>query len=321
MSAAPEQSRYLYDALSFTSKNPNHDFDFIVNLLGIKSITWVDTYGVKGYKSRKYYNGININFCSDDPDKYLWVELSGQGCRMFESYGNGDYKKIFSWILTNPDVNITRLDIAFDDRESSLNLQNIKDSLRNGDYVSGFKTWEISDDSKGGCTIYLGSKKSDFFFRIYDKAIERGFYDRSCGQWIRFEAQLRHDRAKAWIESSFQPNELLYLLSGYIRFIDTDSNDSNKSRAPLASWWDQFIDYSLSIKLISYPGIEYNLSNLSRYVFNQAGASTYAAIEVYGLVAFLRRLKETSEENAINNPKYNQFFRNEVKQWAKKSLL
>ena len=118
MSAAPEQSRYLYDALSFTSKNPAHDFEFIVNFLGINSITWVDTYGVKGYKSRKYYDGININYGSDDPEKYLWVELSGQGCRAFESYGNGDYKKIFSWILTDPDVNITRIDIAYDDRES-----------------------------------------------------------------------------------------------------------------------------------------------------------------------------------------------------------
>ena len=321
MSADKRTSFYIYDALSFTSKNPTHNVEFIIEFLGFHSIQWVDTYGVKGYKSRKYFDGVNINYDSDDPEKFLWVELSGQGCRVFETYGNGDYSKIFSWILANPDVSITRLDIAFDYLENQDIIHKIKNALRNGDYVSSFRSWEITEDKNDASTIYIGSKKSDFFFRIYDKAIERGYLDRSCGTWIRFEAQLRHDRANAWIESNFQPFELINLLSGYIRFIDPDSLDSNKSRCDIADWWDQFVDLALSIKLIQYPGTEYNLSNLSRFVFGQAGAAVYSAIEVYGLVSFLRRLQESSQETAINNPKYQQFFRKEVKQWVKESQL
>lgn len=309
-SSVPVESRFLYDAFSFTSKNPSHDLAFVIQLLGMEcaSISWQHIHGAKGYHDRDYFEGININYGSDDPDKFLWVELSGQGCRAFESFGSGDYDGIFQWILNTDGVQITRLDIAFDDREGLLPLRNVVEGLRGFDYVSPFKKWDINEDSDGGYTIYIGSKLSDFFFRIYDKAIERGFKDRSCGPWVRVEAQLRHDRADAWLRGGHAPTDLISLLSGYVRFIDPDRTDSNKSRAETADWWVNFIGAAEKIKLFSKPGIEYNLDNLSKFVFGMSGPSVYCALETFGLVAFLRRLQQEAQERALNNPKFSKFF-------------
>jgi phage replication initiation protein len=308
METSPIASRFLYDALSFTSKNPSHDLGFVIDLLGLHSVSFTHIHGAKGYEERDYFDGININYGSDDPDKFLWVELSGQGCRAFETYGNGDYETLFDWILNTDGVQITRLDIAFDDREGLLQLSNVVDGLRNYDYVSPFKKWEVSDDSDGGCTIYIGSKKSDFFFRIYDKAIERGYLDRSCGPWVRIEAQLRHDRADAWLIGGHTPFDLIGLLSGYIRFIDPDRTDTNKRRAQNAPWWNDFVATATKIKLFSKPGVEYNIDNLTRFVFGMSGPSIYCAVETLGLVRFLSRLRDEAEERALNNPKFNKFF-------------
>lgn len=308
--AVPVESRFLYDALSFTSKNPTHDFPFVLQLLGMEEapIAWQHIHGAKGYHDRDYYEGVNINYGSDDPEKFLWVELSGNGCRVFESFGSGDYEALFSWILNTDGVQITRLDIAFDDREGLLPLHQVVDGLRHFDYVSPFKKWEVSDDSDGGCTIYIGSRRSDFFFRIYDKAIERGYTDRSCGVWVRVEAQLRHDRAEAWLLGGHNPTDLISLLSGYVRFIEPDRTDTNKSRCPTADWWERFIGAAEKIKLISKPGIEYNFDNLTKFVFGMSGPSVYCALETFGLVAFLRRLEDEAQERALNNPKFNKFF-------------
>lgn len=309
--AVPIESRFLYDALSFTSKNPAHNLAFVIQLLGMEdaSVAWQHIHGAKGYHDRDYFEGININYGSDDPDKYLWVELSGQGCRAFESYGSGDYNALFDFILNTEGVKVTRLDIAFDDREGLLLLNEVAAGLRGFDYVSPFKTWEVSDDSDGGCTIYIGSRRSNFFFRIYDKAIERGYKDRSCGPWVRVEAQLRLDRAESWLIGGHTPFDLIGLLSGYIRFIDPDRTDTNKSRAQTAAWWDKFVAAAKKVKLLSKPGVEYNLDNLTKFAFGMAGPSVYTALECFGLVAFIRRLQDEAQERALNNPKYDKFFK------------
>lgn len=301
------ESRFLYDALSFTSRNNSHDLAFVLNLLGFSEapIAWSHIHGAKGYKHRDYYDGVNINYEHDDIDKFLWVELSGQGCRVFETFGNGDYNKLFDWILNTDGVQITRLDIAFDDREELLFLNDVATALNDGDYCTHFQSWEITKDNNNGCTIYIGSKKSKLFFRLYDKAIERGYYDRSCGHWVRVEAQLRHEKAQAWIEQGLKPENIINVLSDLIRFTDEYDYDSHKNRRQNAVWWDKFIGTAINIHLLSKPGVEYNLEKLKEYVFGQAGPSIYCAIDNLGINNFLGILSQTSLNRYKNNPKYN----------------
>lgn len=300
-----QKSQYLIDALSFTSRCKDHDLAFVLQLLGFldSGITWQHIPGAKGYKERDYYDGVNINYGSDKPDQFLYVEISGQGCRVFETYGNGDYAALFEWILQTDGVQLTRIDIAFDDREGLLNLTDVRDALENGDYASRLRTWEITHDSNDGMTIYLGSKHSDMFFRFYDKAIERGYLDRSCGHWVRIELQLRHDKAEQYIKQSLSPESLISILIDLIRFLDPDDLDINKARRKSAIWWDRFIGSAERVHLFGKPGTEYNLSNLDKYVFGMSGPSVMAAVDIYGEKYFLHKLKKEAEDRYHDNTK------------------
>lgn len=111
-------SKVIYDALSITSKI--HSTGDLIVMLGLESVTWETVKGAHGYKDRLYWNCISIHFNGSE-GMGIWLELTGQGCRAFETYGNGNYEGLFQEVLLNPgEMNITRLDVAFDDQEDAI---------------------------------------------------------------------------------------------------------------------------------------------------------------------------------------------------------
>ena len=109
----------------------------------------------------------------------VWVEMSGQGCRTFESLSSVGWDGIFSFIQQNG-LKITRLDVAYDDHSGLLNIRDIVDDTQDGMYVSKSDYWETVLSSKG-TTVQIGSPQSKVLIRIYDKAAERGKTDE---HWI-----------------------------------------------------------------------------------------------------------------------------------------
>lgn len=74
-------------------------------------------------------------------------------------------------------------------------------ALLYADYCSGLysgrsKTGSMVTERERGTTAYVGSWKSDAFFRYYDKAKEQG----AEGDWKRLELVLKGDYAKAFTE-------------------------------------------------------------------------------------------------------------------------
>lgn len=295
------ESRYLYDALSFTSKVDSKEN--IISVLGLDyaDIPWETISGAKGYHHRLYFMGISIHFDSGNPDQNVWCEMSGQGCRAFEQFGSGDYDYIFQWIFDEPnDRHFTRLDVAFDDRDTQLiDLGRLWCELEERNYVSKSK-WQREDNSDGGRTIYLGSKHSEMFFRIYDKAKERGYDDM---HWVRLELQLRRDYASSFVLNPAPLNEkFIGVLAKQWRFIEP-STDSNKSRCENAYWWDELINGAIAITLFDKPELEYNLSHLDRFVFKMSGQAALAAVSIYGVEEYINKLNDVSWK-MYNNPKY-----------------
>lgn len=72
----------LYDWLSFTSKN--HTPEQMIEALGLTHCPWQETKGAHGYRDRKYFSCISVHYNGRE-DMGVWVEMSGQGCRTFES--------------------------------------------------------------------------------------------------------------------------------------------------------------------------------------------------------------------------------------------
>lgn len=299
------ENNVLIDWLSVTSKTFDVT-DFMI-LLGLHELPWQETKGAQGYKRRMYYESISIHFDGNDS---VWLEMSGQGCRAFETYGNGNYHLIFNLCEKFPKAfNLTRLDIAYDDLvrpEYSgekcigiLDINKIANDTRLQNYISKSIEWIVTESSKG-CSVGIGSMKSKVYIRIYDKAAERGYEDGT--HWVRVELQLRDDRAYQFsrldggIGKSFAG-----VLLNYLRYLSPDKKDTNKSRWKTARYWDKLVKDAERISIYVKPGVNYNMLQCENYVFNMAGNAINAVIDVYGEERFYEKLKERKIKP---NPKY-----------------
>jgi len=137
----------LYDWLSFTSKSLTPRS--VTDLLGLSDVPWQNTKGARGYRDRLYFNCISIHYNGRD-DMGVWCEMSGQGCRAFESLTTlpDKWESLFSEIVSLK-LNITRLDVAYDDHTGTLDLDEMIQDTRRKEYVSRSDCWEIRESSKG----------------------------------------------------------------------------------------------------------------------------------------------------------------------------
>lgn len=287
----------LYDWLSFTTKCS--DPYFIVDLLGLSHVPWETTKGARGYRDRLYFNAISIHF-NGRPDMGVWCELSGQGCRAFETLTKLDRKweDLFG-AITAQQMNITRLDVAYDDHSGMLDIDEMIQDTRKKEYVSKSDYWEITESSKGQ-TIQFGSPQSDVLIRIYDKARER-----NCAagtHWIRCELQLRRKRAIAFTQLGLTIGQSYCgVVVNYLRFVDPVDGDKNRWRWPIKPYWGEFLCWANAISIYEAPGLEYNLDRCERYVIRQAGNAIDAYIQICGVPGFLDALKHRT---TMRNPKY-----------------
>lgn len=147
---------------------------------------------------------------------------------------------------------VGRLDIAFDDTESEVSVSMVEQAVRRGQAVKRSKQWqkiEKGDDSNEstGHTLYLGSRQSDTFLRVYDKAKQLRAQGRDCaGPWVRWELEIKCHRAEqcglvvgAIDEAEFRAFAV-GLLRSAVDFRDTtyEAEAWERYRAPLLPWWE-----------------------------------------------------------------------------------
>lgn len=287
----------LFDWLSITSKL--HSVKDFKMLLGLQDVEWQVLKGVRGYLTRDYFEGISIHHGNTGN---VWLEMSGKGCRAFESYGHGDYNVIFDVCIQMSDyINVTRLDIAFDDHIGLLNIDRICNDVRKQEYVSRSREWEVIESSKGK-SVTVGSHASPVLIRIYDKAAERGLNDGT--HWVRVELQLRDERAYEFVKQLFTyglGSLFRGVLCNYLRFVIEDKNETNRSRLKTKPYWKKLLENAEKISIYVKPGMEYNLERLDNFVFNQAGNAIDAAIAIHGVVGFHNMV---AGRKTKRNPKY-----------------
>lgn len=287
----------LYDWLSFTSKK--HDPKELIEALGLSHCPWTEVTGAKGYRRRYYFDHISIHFDGLE-DMGVWVEMSGQGCRVFESLSslNNKWEDIFNFIHSN-NLHITRLDIAYDDHTGILDIDTIAEDTRSQHYISCFRAYNITFSSKG-TSVIVGSMKSLALIRIYDKAAERGYVDGR--HWVRVELQLRGKRAEAFSKLDIPIGEAFAgVVLNYLRYVTPDASDVNRSRWTTTDYWADFLGDVGRIRLYVAPGSEYNEDACKRYVQCQAGNAIAAMLEMYEYRDFIAII---NSRPCAPNPKY-----------------
>lgn len=290
-------NRLLFDWITFTTKI--HTWEQIVILLGLdpSSFSAVSA-GVNRYQYKRTFENITICYTINDTIKIdgsvlsynagVCVIMSGKGCRDFEHYGTGDYRRLFKLILDNwsadaddRKMNLTRIDLAFDDFNGGLDLQNVANSARLGYFVSSCKCTTIDSDgnvvnkgkynifeSECGLTVYFGSRSSNTYLRFYDKYLEQlnsgSPLPGDIKSWVRTEIELKKENCIGFLRIFLRevsgckmPNvfknavidndvnkefDIFFgILNNYIRFVVPTGSDTNIRRWSNAPWWDSFL--------------------------------------------------------------------------------
>lgn len=196
-------------------------------------------------------------------------------------------------LLCGLGARFTRIDIALDDMAGMLDLDVIANAVDESQYVSRFKKWTFIKNSEGGRTYSFGSRSSDSFVRIYDKAAEQ----KAIGHWIRVELELKRDRANSAADfilknpDTWRERACGWLL-GMIDF-KTPCNDANKSRWQSAAWWLKFLRFVQKARLIIYRA-ERTVEDLREWIEAQVTPSLFVLLDVLGWECVLRMIGEAS---------------------------
>lgn len=288
----------LFDWFSMSCKFDS--VNSIIDLIGFSdkyksAIKWEETYGFYGYRRRFAFDGINIHYdhYSKDSDFPL-LEMTGQGCRAFDTYTDGNWQRLFNAALSPEDgYHITRLDVAYDDHSGILDINKLTRKTIKREFVARSQTGIITDTFRreiDAISIMFGTRKSDFYIRIYDKARERGYTDGR--HWIRCESVFKDERAFNFIKNNLPLGQKYCgVLKNYLRFVEPSKTDTNKRRWKTSPFWDKFLGCCDRISVYTSKNVEYNLSRIGRYVFHQAGNSVDTYIKCVGLTRFLEDLK------------------------------
>lgn len=295
-------NRFIVDWLSFTTKIDS--LDSIIKALGLSHITFLPVGGFYGYQEALLFDGIRIHFNGRD-DMGILVEMSGKGCRLFETYNTiGGFNAVFDLILDN-EYNCSRIDVAYDDFKDIFPLVEFKKDVEQRNHISRFTTFKITQslsDKFDGLNVELGSKKSEIMFRFYDKKAEQQSKGNvvESATWVRAEMQLRGDRALKFI-SLYNGENLGDLFCGvllnYYRVIIPGTN-AVKSRCQVADYWKTLINNAVKVKLFTPVGSEYTILNLENFVLKQAGGAIDTYSKIVGVDGMMKKLEDmTRAEN------------------------
>lgn len=283
-------NRIIIDWFAFTVHQLTVDEVFI--MLGLQDSlgSFQEMNGHDGYKDRLFFNGISVYF-NGHQNQGIHVNMSGQGCRAFETYSDyRDFHDLMQAVLSLDKSKISRLDVAYDDFNNFLPIDEIASCVRSGDWTSsaGARWWEVNYSSVG-CSVYIGSPQSRIRIRFYDKAAEQ----KVEYNWNRCEIQLRDEQATEFTKKLInQSISSLYfgVINNYIRFIDRKSN-INISRCKVFDWWQSFLETNDKVKLWS-PGIIYNVARLKQNVEERWGNAIQTYISLFGVFSLQKALND-----------------------------
>ncbi len=179
------------------------------------------------------------------PEMGTHVSFSGRSLRSLAE-GGISALDMLQWSLKEGG-RATRIDLAIDVFDEVIDIVALAMSPRVKEAPGSARKWKLYTGEDGGRTAYIGSRKSDKFLRIYDKAVESGHTERP---WTRFELEIKGDAAKvvaaafaalpdgehaAYIKgimrAMFNPDDTLYqeLMSAPAILVKTDKDTDDNT--------------------------------------------------------------------------------------------
>ena len=256
-------------------------------------------YGLLGYNRVLRFSDICVCYEGREnsffQDMGVCVSMSGNGCRTLETMSKlsppggeqaaeSAFLELFRRLSADESANISRIDIACDDREGILDMEQIVEKVRSNELNSRMtkRSIVVSYDGtqRSGSTVYIGAPSSDFRVRIYDKALEEG----SEGHWVRVELVMRHKNANAFVEQLLTAPSVGALAAQVIndKFSFIERDDSNITRCTVCGWWLNFVEELDSVRLVARCVIQHGVERISNWLENQVGPSLAVIFQTLG---------------------------------------
>ncbi len=339
-----------------TDKN-NISVEDVISMMGFHPDFFIKLpQGARGYRSMRKHTDYDISIMYDGAENMgIHVNITGKGVTALIAalggsglcetpFGVGRYVEEFGETLLGGFMrkvlevgHFTRLDVAIDDFGCRFySCDDVVEKFENGLVVSKFKVYDnrspksIKDGEKQGHTVYIGSRKSSVFLRIYDKQLEQNKNLAPDDEkyihtkWVRWEMELKHERANELAELLIAGQNLgkiaVSVLYYYFRIIQND--DSNRSRCSNEELWDCFIGNVEKLRLASSSSVLTPVQKVVKkqaWVENQVAPSLFMLLAAYGedytfLVEIIqsgkKRLKSADWDTlkSINPELYHQYF-------------
>lgn len=186
-------------------------FSIPVDIPNFETLPPLDVFGHSGEILTPFPNYTNalgllcgrIDWNEERPEQRRLVTLTGDDLLRMRRYGVTD-RTVCQWIDANDDLNVPRLDIAVDTSEPSVTPDMLYQAWLTNDLATRAKkvTRLHAADEHGaslGYTVYVGSRHSEAFMRVYDKRAEqiaRGKAVNGDKPWTRVELELKGGKAR-----------------------------------------------------------------------------------------------------------------------------
>lgn len=274
--------------------------------------------GLKGYKQVfQLKSGGFVGHDSSRPEMGLHCVLPSGALGAYDL----DPYSIIDVIYTEKG-HVARFDIAFDDYDGFIDISEAERAIVADEIISRLRgvtrvisrniqlvnyghmdeEVELSRMTTGkrnglfGSTLYIGSRKSDLFIRIYDKRVESGCIE--MDHWVRVEISVKGKRARS-MAPQLKDHSLQELLNGHISFREPREG-IKKVEWPHAAWWSGFIETTKDDR-ITLPKPKRNYETIKNHIFTQA-VKNIAALEAVEGEEILDEIIRTGRQKLYDDP-------------------
>lgn len=295
--AAPLFLLIDYVRVRFRTTDIRHVVEDLLQI-GLKFMGHED-FGFYSY-SEHYYQGDIFIMVSPDEEKGILLELKGKGCRQFESYlleQGRDWYDFFHQCIIE-DAVIKRLDLAINDRAGLLDIPELIQKCTNGECISVFKKFEdygsgalipTRDQHKVemGKTLYLGSKQSELYFCIYEKAYEQYIKNdiplEEADIKNRFEIRLKNERAfqamYALLAYRDAERTAFSIINRYVYFVDAAPDKDRYEWKKNAKWLYFIGEHREKLRLTTSPK-EKTIDDAYKWLHHQVSPTLKTMMEI-----------------------------------------
>ena len=234
---------------------------------------------------------------------HMRVSLSGQ---VMAQIGIREFYEFSKNVLIPQDFKVTRIDIAIDDFDKSIDEGDIRAAAEAGNFcgvkrISPFRT-HIDDGSVQGFTWYIGSRGSDKYARFYDKNVESNGEIDSYRLEGQFEDEVGHGVWVQWLGipddefAEVSPRYLSGSVLGIVDFVERNDDDarrrSGRKYGERLSWWASFIDACGGYIKHARPKADTTLEKSKQWIEKQVFGRMAELQKAMGVLDFRRWCEE-----------------------------